>query len=106
MEKRKTTLVSETLDAHASSKGLGTGYGDIMPAGEVQAEKITDNVVQSVRNEILRPEYARDYMQFYNMNTGDVVRGKPMADLGDAFVFEIDGLLKKINARDIKPVID
>ena len=54
-----------------------------------------------LKNELATPEFNRGYVTFKIRTTGEVVDAVPMSELKDAFLFKIDGKLRKVKLTDM-----
>ncbi len=54
-----------------------------------------------LRNELSIPEFNRGYVEFKLKSTGEMIKGIPMAELKDAFLFKVNDKLRKIKINDM-----
>jgi hypothetical protein len=94
-----------TSDLEDSSDLDIWGEIDLQELQDPDDEKIDssyqDELIKMFRNELLIPEFSRT--PFKIISNGEEAEGIPMAELstGDAFLFKINGQIKKIKLSDI-----
>lgn len=62
-----------------------------------------EEMIKAIRNQLIVPEYNREYINFIDKKTGEEVYAMPMAQISDyAFLFKVGDKLKKYNIENIK----
>lgn len=71
----------------------------------IEIESDMDRIKKIFRNELRTPEYGRMFYEL-KMRDGSKIEGVPMAELpsGDAFLFKINGQIKKIKLENINKI--
>jgi hypothetical protein len=71
----------------------------------IEIENTMDQMKQIFRAEIATPEFSRSNL-LLQLKDGRTIEGVPMAELSatDAFLFKVEGQLKKIKLADIKKI--
>lgn len=127
--KKQNFLVEESLNEFAKKRGrkpksrIGginepDAWGSDEEFGEIELEdpeviediEIEDNeeilqfqgkLKKVLKNELLSPEFNRRYVTFKIRPSNEIVDAVPMADLKDAFLFKINGKLRKVKIKDM-----
>ena len=63
--------------------------------------KFYEKLRKTLRNELSSPEFNRGYVAFKIRPTGEKVKGIPMAETKDGFLFKVKGNIRKVKLTDM-----